>query len=144
MRPLWDGYERLYDTHGRKNEDTHDGKSKISTINITNETPDVQDKLPGQTSSEISGSGVALVPLKCDPACSLRLELGKTWKEKYGTVKIYPAGALRRSPLHWNGNFVPPAPWTPTRRRVKTDFWQKTGRTEMGRSSRFSGPRGPK
>merc|ERR1719234_142208 len=31
--------------------------------------------------------------------------------------------------LHRNGTFVPPAPSTRTRWQVKTDFWQKTGRS---------------
>ena len=41
----------------------------------------------------------------------------------------FPAGVLRRRLLHRNGNFVPPAPWIRTRRRVKTGFRQKTGRS---------------
>ena len=41
---------------------------------------------------------------------------------------IYPVGVLRHRLLHRNGNLVPPAPWTPTRRRVKTGFRWKTGR----------------
>ena len=41
----------------------------------------------------------------------------------------FPAGALRRRLLHRNGTFVPPAPSTRTRRRVKTDFRRKTGRS---------------
>ena len=39
-----------------------------------------------------------------------------------------PAGALRHSLLHQNGNFVPPAQWIQTRRRVKMGFRRKTGR----------------
>ena len=38
------------------------------------------------------------------------------------TVVYYPAGVLRRRLLHRNGNFVPLAPWIPTRRWVKTGF----------------------
>ena len=41
----------------------------------------------------------------------------------------YPAGVLRRRLLHRNGTFLPPAPPTQTRRRVKTDFRRKTGRS---------------
>ena len=40
-----------------------------------------------------------------------------------------PAGVLRRRLLHRNGNFVPLAPWTRTRRRVKMGFRRKTGRS---------------
>ena len=43
-----------------------------------------------------------------------------------GTFQPFgPAGALRRRLLHRNGTFVPPAPSTPLRRQVKTDFRQK-------------------
>ena len=46
-----------------------------------------------------------------------------------GTFRPFgPAGVLRRRLLHRNGTFVPPAPPTRTRRRVKTDFRRKTGR----------------
>ena len=47
-----------------------------------------------------------------------------------GTFRPFgPAGALRRRLLHRNGTFVPPAPSTRTRRRVKTGFRRKTGRS---------------
>ena len=53
----------------------------------------------------------------------------------------YPAGALRRRLLHRNGTFVPPAPTTRTRWRVKTDFLRKTGRSGpfFHQSGRFQG-----
>ena len=40
-----------------------------------------------------------------------------------------PVGVLRRRLLHRNGNFVPLAPWIRARRRVKTGFRRKTGRS---------------
>ena len=43
-------------------------------------------------------------------------------------VFIQPAREARRL-LHRNGNFVPLAPWTRTRRRVKMGFRRKTGRS---------------
>ena len=48
---------------------------------------------------------------------------------------------LRRRLLHRNGTFVPPAPPTRTRRRVKTDFRRKTGRSGpfFHQSGRFQG-----
>ena len=47
----------------------------------------------------------------------------------------------RRRLLHRNGTFVPPAPPTQTRRRVKTDFRRKTGRSGpfFHQSGRFQG-----
>ena len=55
--------------------------------------------------------------------------------------RTYPAGALRRRLLHRNGTFVPPAPPIRTRRRVKTDFRRKTGRSGpfFHQSGRFQG-----
>ena len=54
----------------------------------------------------------------------------------------YPAGVLRRRLLHRNGTFVPPAPSTRTRWRVKTDFRQKTGRSRAVYASIQMIPRG--
>ena len=59
-----------------------------------------------------------------------------------GTFRPFgPAGVLRRRLLHRNGTFVPPAPPTRTRRRVKTDFRRKTGRSGpfFHQSGRFQG-----
>jgi hypothetical protein len=52
-----------------------------------------------------------------------------------------PAGVLRRRLLHRNATFVPPAPPTRTRRRVKTAFLRKTGRNGpfFHQSGRFQG-----
>ena len=41
--------------------------------------------------------------------------------------EYYPAGVPRHKLLHRNDNFVPPAPWIRTRRRVQTGFRRKTG-----------------
>ena len=51
-----------------------------------------------------------------------------------GHQLYFPAGVLWRRLLHRNGTFVPPAPPTRTRLRVKTDFRRKSGR-----SGRFQG-----
>ena len=59
-----------------------------------------------------------------------------------GTFRPFgPAGVLRRRLLHRNGTFVPPAPPTRTRWRVKTDFLRKTGRSGpfFHQSGRFQG-----
>ena len=59
---------------------------------------------------------------------------------------FYPAGALRRRLLHRNGTFVPPAPSTPLRRQVKTDFrrkWAVAG-PFFHQFGRFQGVKRPK
>merc|ERR1712051_1132936 len=60
-----------------------------------------------------------------------------------GTFRPFnPAGVLRRRLLHRNGTFVPPAPPTRTRWRVKTDFLRKTGHSGPFFSSIRTIPRG--
>ena len=71
----------------------------------------------------------------------------KGLKGPEGTFRPFgPVGALRRRLLHRNGTFVPPAPSTPLRRQVKTDFrrkWAVAG-PFFHQSGRFQGVRRPK
>ena len=64
-----------------------------------------------------------------------------------GTFQPFgPVGALRRRLLHRNGTLVPPAPSTPLRRQVKTDFrrkWAVAG-PFFHQSGQFQGVRRPK
>ena len=62
------------------------------------------------------------------------------------TMNNFLAGVLWRSLSHRNGTFEPPAPPTRTRRRVKTDFRRKTGRSGpfFHQFGRFQGVRRPK
>ena len=71
----------------------------------------------------------------------------KGLKGPEGTFRPFgPVGALRRRLLHRNGTFVTPAPSTPLRRQVKTDFRQKwaVAGPFFHQSGQFQGVRRPK